>query len=215
MYDASSFVPILILVMSVALLFIYAAQRGLSAQRNADEIVQVGASTFVAQETAVGSIISILLVLCVAFYGRVVLEANDRNTAEALGAWQFGFSSTAPDSEESIARWLLDSEARYGGNEDLLDLQTNLAISLSDRHQVTRTAFNVTSALINYTFGFIILGASVQGLLLSRHLHGLRLAMPLMLIMLLVTFFYFSPGAGDFARMLWKVEPGPAFGVYP
>lgn len=165
----------------------------LSQQANADEILQVGGLKFSGHEALMGSLVTIVLVMSVVLYGSLRQEVNDIETAQVLGSWHMGSAPGQTAGPREIADWLMDGASQVD-DEDLLNLRADLATSMADRHGIARSTFRLADLVVRYAVWFVALLAILQSLLISRHLHGLRILMPAMTITLVVLFLVAAPG---------------------
>ncbi|MEI7601766.1 MAG: hypothetical protein WCJ41_20925 [Aestuariivirga sp.] len=198
------FVVAALFCVTILLVLVFSLLSGRRAQAGAqsDTITDVGGVNFTVHEALIGAVTSIVFVLCVAFYGRFITEANEIRAAEIMGAWQFGYSADAADNSDKIVAWLMS-----GGQNPLdpaSDYQINLAVSLADRHVATRTAFLAIDAIVRYGIWAVAFVAIVQSILNSRQLYGLSILMPAMIITLIVVILVFFPGARDLLTLLGR-----------
>lgn len=168
-------------------------------------LLEVGGFKFSVHEALMGALTSIIFVLCAAFYARFIAEVNQMRTAQILGAWQFGYSPELGSNNAKIVAWLMS------GSSDpysfAADYRTELAVSLADRHMVTRKALLGMDAVIRYGIWAAAGFAIVQSLLNSRHLRGLRILLPAMIITIVGFIFIFFPETRDLVHLLDTAQP--------
>lgn len=161
--------------------------------------LSLGGVKFAGFEVVVGSILSVAFLLSLAFYGSLSEELSESRSARMLGAWQMEGNAAAEGDEDAIIRWLMDGEQR-SGDDAWLDSRTHMAISLTDRHKVAERGFGIADTIIHGVFWLIGTATVIQVLLLSRHMHGLRIVMPSMMISLILLTFYLVPRTSEMIR---------------
>jgi hypothetical protein len=190
-----------IIIASVVLVLILNRLLGQAAAlaRGASDL-SVGGVKFAGFEVVVGSILSVALLLSLAFYGSLSEELGEGHSARMLGAWQVEGNAAAAGDQDAIIRWLMDGERR-SDDDAWLDSRTQMAISLTDRHKIAEQGFGVADTIIHSVFWLIGTATVIQVLLLSRHMHGLRVVMPSMMVSLILLTFYLVPRTSDMIRM--------------
>ncbi|MEI6537520.1 MAG: hypothetical protein WCN98_19405 [Verrucomicrobiaceae bacterium] len=198
----------------LVLIFSYLANRLTSPGTASDPLLDVGGFKFSVHEALMGALTSIIFVLCAAFYVRFIQEANQIRTAQILGAWQFRFGSDVGGNDDKIIAWLMSG--KYDPFDIASDYRTELAVSLADRHVVTRTAFLAMDSVVRYGIWATAGLAIIQTLLNARQLRGLRILIPAMVIAILVFIVLYFPECRDLIKLLPSSAPAAYFtGKFP
>lgn len=191
----------IIVIASVVLVLILNRLLGRAAARsrgNAD--LSLGGVKFAGFEVVVGSILSVALLLSLVFYGSLSEELSEGRSALILGAWQMEGNAAAAGDEDAIIRWLM--EGKHKSDDDTwLESRTLMAIALADRHEIAEHGFGIADTIIHGVFWLIGTATVIQVLLLSRHMHGLRIVMPSMMVSLILLTFYLLPRTSEMIRV--------------
>lgn len=190
-----------IVIASVVLVLILNRLLGRAAARSAGSAdLSLGGVKFAGFEVVVGSILSVALLLSLVFYGNLSEELSEGRSALMLGAWQMEGNAAAEGDDDTIIRWLMDGERR-SDDEAWLESRTQMAISLADRHMIAEHGFGIADTIIHGVFWLIGSATVIQVLLLSRHMHGLRIVMPTMMVSLILLTFYLVPRTSELIRV--------------
>lgn len=191
----------IIVIASVVLVLILNRLLGRAAARsrgNAD--LSPGGVTFAGFEVVVGSILSVALLLSLVSYGSLSEELSEGRSALMLGAWQMEGNAAAAGDEDAIIRWLMEGE-RNSDDDTWLESRTLMAIALADRHEIAEHGFGFADTIIHGVFWLIGTTTVIKVLLLSRHMHGLRIVMPSMMVSLILLTFYLLPRTSEMIRV--------------
>ncbi len=149
-------------------------------------------------EVVVGSILSVVLVVCVVLYGKLLDESSQIESAKLLGAWQVEIGTDVQDNENAIVEWLIEGEREFD-DESLLGSRVEWAVSLADQHNITRRGFRIADGVIHAVFWFIMTATMLQILLISQDLHGLRVLMPAIFVGFMIIMSFLTSGASGLA----------------
>jgi hypothetical protein len=202
LFDLSGvYAAALIIAASFVYLGIYATRRPLAPVAGTTTLRGLGGVKLNGFEVVVGSILSVVLVVCVVLYGKLVEESGQIESAKLLGAWQIERGSDFQASESDIVEWLIKGEQEFD-DEALLESRTEWAVSLADQHKITKRGFRIADGFIHAAFWFIMTATTLQILLISQDLHGLRVLMPAIFVGFMILMSFLASGASGLAPYL-------------
>jgi hypothetical protein len=153
-------------------------------------------------EVVVGSMLSVVLVVCVVLYGKLIEEGSQIESAKLLGAWRPERGTDFQSTENAIVDWLIEGERDFS-DDALLETRSEWAVSLADQHKITKRGFRIADGVIHVVFWFIVTITALQFLLISQGLHGLRVLIPVVLVGFMIIILFLPSGASGLAPYFW------------
>lgn len=188
----------LIITASLVYLVVYRTRFSSAPAAGGTTLSGIGGVKLNGFEVVVGSILSVVLVVCVVLYGKLLDESSQIESARLLGAWQVEIGTDVQDNENAIVEWLIEGEREFD-DESLLESRVEWAVSLADQHSITKRGFRIADGVIHAVFWFIMTVTMLQILLISQDLHGLRVLMPAIFVGFMIIMSFLTSGASGLA----------------